>query len=440
MPPSPRSRHSALAGSTLPGCTALLAALAAAIFLAVLAGIGCSRDHNSAKPAPDIRAAREIPEAYAQQVGELVQGNTAFALDLYGELKAQTGNLFFSPYSISTAMGMIWAGARGETEAQIAQVFHYPYGQDALHQTFGELQRSLDTGIGYDLYRLDIANRLWGQTGYPWSEPFLEITRVDYGAELVEADIQHDQETVRQAVNTWASERTAGKIPELLQPGLITPLTRLILANAIYFKGTWVSRFDTGQTRTQSFRLSSAQSVDVPMMHQTGKFGHLSRNGLSILELPYNGQDIAMVVLLPDDVDGLPALEAALTPDEIAGWLADLATEKVVVALPRFTFCSKGSLAGPLSAMGMPLVFSETDADLTGMATAEYLYLQFLVHEAFVAVDEEGTEAAAATAGGTGTTSAPPNDFIADHPFLFLIRDRVTGSVLFMGRVADPRG
>jgi serine protease inhibitor len=401
---------------------------------------GCSKDHNSSKPSPDIRAARQIPEANAQQVEQLVQGNAAFALDLYAELKTSAGNLFFSPYSMSTAMGMIWAGARGETETEIAQVFHFPYGQDALHQTFGELQRSLDTGIGYDLYRLDIANRLWGQTGYPWNEPFLEITRVDYGAELVEADIEPDQESVRQAINTWVSERTAAKIPELVPEGLITPLTRLVLVNAIYFKGTWVSRFDAAQTQTRTFHVSGAQSVDVPMMHQTGQFGYLFREGVSVIELPYTGQDIAMVVLLPDAADGLAALEAMLTPENLAGWLDDLsattATAEVAVSLPRFTFRWKASLAEPLIAMGMPLVFSPEGADLTGMAPRN-LYLQFFIHEAFVAVDEEGTEAAAATAGGVGEVSMPP-EFTADHPFLFLIRDRVTGSVLFLGRVVNP--
>jgi len=419
----------------------LLALLAAALWVlpAVFMGTGCASDHNSAKPSPDIRAARQIPAAYAAQVEQLVQGNTAFALDLYAALKAEPGNLFFSPYSISTAMGMIWAGARGQTEAEIAQVFHFPFGQDALHQTFGELQGSLDTGVGFDLYRLDIANRLWGQAGYPWNAPFLEITRVEYGAELVEADIERSPEAARQAVNTWVSEQTAGKIPELLQPGTITPLTRLVLANAIYFKGTWVAQFDPSQTRTEPFHLSGTQSVGVPMMHQTDEFGFLWRDGVSVLELPYTGQDIAMLVLLPDAVDGLPALEAALTPEQLAEWLSGLTTTKVAVTLPRFTFRWNASLKAPLIAMGMPSVFSENDADLTGMATAEYLFLQFLVHEAFVAVDEEGTEAAAATAGGVGTVSAPPQ-FVADHPFLFLIRDRVTGSVLFIGRVADPRG
>ena len=429
--PRPRLSHpGSYRGSLLLGLAALL--------LATLVATGCSSDDKSATPSPDIRAARQVPAAYAEQVDQLVQGNTAFALDLYNQLKDEEGNLFFSPYSISTAMGMIWAGARGETETEIAQVFHFPYGQDALHQTFGELQHSLDTGIGYDLYRLDIANRLWGQTGYPWNAPFLDITRVEYGAELVQSNIMSDPDAARLAVNTWVNETTAGKIPELLQAGTVTNLTRLILANAIYFKGKWVTRFDASKTRTEPFTLSNMQSVDVPMMSQTDEFPFAERDGVLLLEMPYTGQDIAMVLLLPFTID-LPALEAALTPENLSAWLDGLVTMKVAVAVPRFTFRWKSSLKEPLSEMGMPRVFSETDADLTGMATAEYLYLQFLVHEAFVAVDEEGTEAAAATAGGAGTVSAPPS-FVADHPFLFLIRDRVTGSILFMGRVADPRG
>lgn len=439
MPRTSWSLSRSCHGSPILGLAGSLLIILAGLLPTVLAATGCSSDEKSAKPLPDIRAARQVPAAYAEQVDQLVQGNTAFALDLYNHLKDQDGNLFLSPYSISTAMGMIWAGARGETEAEIAQVFHFPYGQDALHQIFGELQGSLDTGIGYDLYRLDIANRLWGQTGYPWNTPFLEATRVDYGAELVQTDIRDDPEAARLVVNAWVTERTEGKIPELLQAGIVTDLTRLILANAIYFKGTWVTRFDDAQTRTEPFWLSPTQSVDVPIMHQTGSFLFSHRDGVRILELPYTGQDIAMVVLLPDDAGGLSALETALAPQQLEAWLEGLTATEVGVALPRFTFRWKSSLAEPLIEMGMPRVFSEFDADLSGMATVEYLYLQFLVHEAFVAVDEEGTEAAAATAGGAGTTSVPP-EFIADHPFLFMIRDRVTGSILFLGRVADPRG
>ncbi len=436
----PRSRwYRPLPGRRAPAIALKASLPAALVLLGILAAPGCSKDDNGTEPPPDIRAARQVSAAYAEQVDQLVQGNTAFALDLYDQLKDEPGNLFFSPYSISTAMGMIWAGARGETETEIAQVFHFPYGQDALHQTFGELQRSLDTGIGYDLYRLDIANQLWGQTGYPWNAPFLEITRVDYGAELAQRDIASDPEATRLAVNAWVNEKTEGKIPEVLQPGIIDDLVRLVLANAIYFKGTWVTRFDASKTRTEPFWLSSTQSVDVPIMYQTEEFPHAYRDGVSILELPYTGQDIAMVVLLPSAAGGVQALEALLTPERLAAWLDALATDEIWVGLPRFTFRWKSSLKEPLSAMGMPRVFSDTDADLTGMATAEYLFLHFLVHEAFVAVDEEGTEAAAATVGGAGTTSAPP-EFVADRPFLFLIRDRVTGSILFMGRVVDPRG
>ncbi|MCK4303355.1 MAG: serpin family protein [Candidatus Eisenbacteria sp.] len=398
--------------------------------------LGCS-DDKTTNPDPDIRTVRQIPEEFQDDVVLLVEGNNEFALKLYDELSSQNGNMFFSPFSISTALAMIWAGARTQTEEEIAQVLHFPFDQEQLHPIFGALQQSLDTGIGYDLYQLKIANRLWGCTGYPWLEPFLEITRSDYGAELEQLDFSANPEAARLRINQWVSEKTAGRIPDILAPGLLDPLTRLVLANAIYFKGDWVSCFDRKRTEIEPFWTTPDASVDVAMMQQTERFPLCTVPSMSILELPYVGQDLSMVILLPEQVDGLCALEAELTLQKLTSWIDALHEQEVDVKLPRFTFSSKFNLVDHMSAMGMPSAFNPLAADLSGMATMEELYLSFLVHEAFVLVNEEGTEAAAATAGGVAGTSAPAV-FVADHPFIFLIRDRVTGSILFMGRMIDP--
>ncbi len=414
-----------------------------AVLLPALGVAGCSKDDDPVSPPPDLRQARQIPAEFAQEAESLVEGNNAFAVDLYHQLSGQDGNLILSPFSASSMLAMLWAGARGETESQMQTTLRFPYSQDLLHQTFGALQRSLDTGMSASLYELRIANRLWGQNGYPWLEPFLETTRLEYDAELAEVDFEMDAGGATETINNWVNEKTAGKIPELLAPGLVNSLTRLVLTNAIYFKGDWVSQFDPEDTRDEDFRTAGGQSISVPMMRQKQEFLHGALQDAQIVELPYVGQDISMVVILPNAVDGLPALEASLTAEDLTSWLETLQETEVDLWLPRFTFSKRTDLKPVLIAMGMTSAFDPLTADLTGMALGGQpgvndLYVHFVVQEAFILVNEEGTEAAAATAGGVGPTSYEPAVFHADHPFLFLIRDRVTGSILFMGRVVNP--
>jgi serpin B len=410
----------------------------------IVVALSCRGGHSTpadpVTPHVDPFTERAVPADLAGEVARVVDANSRFAFDIYRVVRETPGNLFLSPYSISTAFAMVYAGARGETEAEIARVFHFDALQDSLHAAFGALQGSLDRGVNLGGYEVRVANRLWGQNGQPFRQPFLDVTREDYGAEMEVVDFARDPESVRAHINGWVLDRTAGRIEDLFPPRSITESTRLVLANAIYFKGKWQHPFDPADTHASEFTLSSGQRVPVPTMHMLDTLALAQPNGLSVLALPYGGGDLDMLLLLPASADGLEALEASLSLESLDDWSWRLATTPVEVALPRFGFTSEFSLIDPLSRMGMPVAFGG-DADFTGIRETGGLGITGAMHKAFVQVNEEGTEAAAATGVVVGETSAPvwPR-FIADHPFLFLIRDRVTGSLLFLGRVADPRG
>jgi len=374
-------------------------------------------------------------------------GNNAFALDLYGKLSEQEGNLFFSPYSISTALAMTYAGARGNTAAQMAEVMHFNLPQEWLHPAFGTLILYLQVRQQQEGgYELAVANALWGQKGYPWLNEFLELTRENYGAglRLQEVDFAGDTEGARQTINDWVEEETREKILELLQEGDINVETALVLTNAIYFKGDWASRFKENRTRPGPFTLSDGSKVEVPMMHQTEEFGYMETDGLQALELPYAGEELSMLVLLPREIEGLAELEESLTVVKLDEWLGALREREVDVYLPRFKMVSRFELSEVLKALGMTDAFDPQNADFTGMMAPRDiegpLWISMVIHKAFVDVNEEGTEAAAATAVIMQGLDGPeePAIFRADHPFLFLIRDNASGSILFMGRVIDP--
>jgi serpin B len=381
---------------------------------------------------------RQIPAELQADLAPVVEANTAFALSLYARLKEREGNLFFSPYSISTALAMTWAGARDTTEQEMARILNFLLPQDRIHPIFGALQQSLERGTGLGGYRLSIANRLWGQQGYPWLPPFLDLTRTQYEAELAALDFAGNPETCRQTINAWVLEKTAGKIEELLPPGILDATTKLVLTNAIYFKGQWESRFDPHETHDGAFTLLSGQTIQVPTMRQEGEFGLGNTTTASILVLPYAGLDLSMVFLLPHEANGLAALEAQLTPGNLNALLGAVRPSTVVVHLPRFRTTSEFALKPTLAEMGMVSAFNPSTADLSGMDGRRDLFITAVVHKGYVEVNEEGTEAAAATGVIVGPTSAGPF-FAADHPFVFLIRDSVTGSILFLGRIVDPR-
>lgn len=375
---------------------------------------------------------------------ETVRGNNQFALELYGKLREEKGNLFFSPYSISTALGMTYAGAKGDTAEEMAKTLHFALPSDKLHPTFAAIGKALNSGDPKRGYRLSVANRLWGQRGYHFLPGFLALTRESYGAELAPVDFARQTEQSRRAINAWVEEKTQGKIKDLLQPGDLGAMTRLVLTNAIYFKGRWSSPFDKGATKEAPFHASANQDVRVPTMHRTSGLAYWAGDGLKLVALPYGQGDLSMVILLPDQVDGLEALEARLTEKNLAKWLGGLRQNQVNVSLPRFAMTARFKLAEVLKAMGMKRAFSPGQSDFTGISTKGDLVLSDVIHQAFVDVNEEGTEAAAATAvvmrGAPSPIPPPPVEFRADHPFVFLIRDNATGSLLFVGRVTSPQG
>jgi serpin B len=367
-------------------------------------------------------------------------GNNKFALELYQKLQSQQGNLFLSPYSISTALAMTSAGARGQTEKQMAQTLCFgPVKNEQFHETFGKIIKQLNASGAKGGYELTVANALWGQKDYKFLPDFLTLVRENYGGDLRQVDFVKQTEEARKTINAWVESKTKDKIKELIKPGTLDSMTRLVLTNAIYFKGKWESPFKPERTQDSPFVLPDGQKVNVPTMSQTGKFGYMETNDIWVLEMPYVNNDLSMVVLLPKKVDGVKDLEKGLTSDVIAGWTAQLRKQEVQVFFPRFKMTSEFELAKVFSAMGMPDAFSP-QADFSGMTGSRDLYISHVVHKAYVDVNEEGTEAAAATAVIMSKTSmpAPPLVFKADHPFIFLIRDNQTGSILFLGRLANP--
>jgi len=368
----------------------------------------------------------------------VVSGNTEFALDLYARLCTEEGNLFISPYSISTALAMTYAGARGDTAAQMADVLHFSLDQERLHPACAALASSVKAAGDGQSCTLHLANALWGQQSYGFLDEFIELNRKHYGAGFREVDFVKAPEQARQTINAWVSEQTQQIIEELLQKGDLDSADVLVLTNAIYFKGDWASRFDRKLTRETPFQISKTEQAVVPMMRQSRKFPFGVTDKLSVLELPYIGDRLSMVILLPNQIDGLAAIEASLNKANLERWLGQLRPQTVRIALPRFKLDFRTDLAKTLQAMGMTDAFGGAKADFSGMTGRRDLFIGMVIHQAQVEVNEEGTEAAAATAVKMKRTSVPAA-FVADHPFLFLIRDKQTGSILFMGRVVNPK-
>lgn len=376
----------------------------------------------------------------APDAAALVAGNSAFACDLYQKLRVSEGNLFFSPYSVSAALAMTYAGARGETESQMAKTLRFSMNQD-VHPAFAELAASLATLQKAGSVRLVIANSLWPQKSYPFLETYLTLIRKNYGVAITPLDFKADVEGARNTINAWVEKETQKKIKNLVPPGILDPLTRLVLVNAIYFRGKWQHPFTAQATRDAPFRLAKDNDVPVPMMTQQQKFRHADLESLAVLELPYAGNELSMLILLPKEIEGLKQLEAGLSPEKINIWKSRMSVKEVNVFLPRFRMTCAFRLDNALVALGMPDAFSESKADFSGMdGRPNWLYIGVVLHKAFVDVNEEGTEAAAATAVvmKEKMMATPPVMFRADHPFLFLIQEKQTGSILFMGRMADP--
>jgi serpin B len=384
------------------------------------------------------------PNANASDLATLADGNSKFAFDLYQVVSHQGGNLFYSPYSISLALAMTYAGARGETEQQMADTLHFALQQDRLHPAFNSLDLALASrgegakGKDDKGFRLHIVNAIWGQKDYQFLPEFLDVLAENYGAGLRLLDFVREPEPSRITINDWVSDQTEGKIKDLIPQGVIDALTRLVLTNAIYFNAAWLTPFDKELTSNGTFHLLEGGDVTVPMMRQSHSLGYATGDGYQAVELPYDGNELSMIVLLPDTgkfESVQNSLDAALAEHIVS----DLQSREVDLTLPKFQFESEFSLADTLAAMGMPAAFSG-DADFSAMTGNRELTITDVVHKAFVSVDEAGTEAAAATAVVVGLTAVPeqPVQVTVDRPFMFLIRDIQTGTILFIGRVVNP--
>ncbi len=385
-------------------------------------------------------AALSGPVIGADQSAAVVGGNESFALDLYANLRSRENNLFFSPHSISTALAMTYGGARGETAAQMAKTLHFSLPQERLHSAFASLQQQLNDSATAKDFELSVANALWGQSGELFLDPFLSLTRQHYGAGFRETDFRRNAEAARKTINGWVEEQTKKRIENLIPQGAVDSSTRLVLTNAIYFKGKWAKEFSKTSTSNEPFHVAAAETIKAPTMRQKGDFRYGMNNGVQILELPYKGDRLAMVILLPETNDGLPALEKSLSRDRLNAWITQASFAEVDVSLPKFKMTCQFSLAENLIAMGMTNAFSRA-ADFSGINGKRDLSISAVLHKAFVDVNEEGTEAAAATAVIIRTTSIAVKKqavFRADHPFLFLIRDTRSGAILFLGRVVKP--
>jgi serpin B len=403
-------------------------------FLAFLPMLGAC---TAEPPPPRVidRAKIEITD----DVRDVAVHSNEFAFDLYERLRKTDGNLFFSPASVSTALAMTYAGAGGQTKEQMAQVLHVDAADERVHKGFGEMARILHSDG--ERYQLRMANRLWGLEGYPFRPAFLTLTREVYGAELAQVDF-NKPDNAAQSINDWIARQTEGKIGQLISREMMAPLTRLVLTNAIYFKAAWRDEFWKGATEEAHFHVSADEEINVPMMRQIEYFSYAETDDGQILELPYVGGDLSMVVVLPKQTDGLPKLEQTTMAGRLDEWIAGFESRRVEVFLPKFKIAWQLPLTDPLKSMGMASAFKD-DADFSGMSSVEHIKLSAVIHAAFVDVDEEGTEAAAATAVMLDGASKPPGEdkptvFNADHPFMFLIRDVRSGAILFLGRLANP--
>jgi serpin B len=393
-------------------------------------------------------AAAAAPALPTADQNALVQGGAAFALDLYGQLASRPGNLFFSPYSVSSALAMTYGGAAGQTAEQMAKTLHLDLPSPRLHAAFGALNQALNVGGQKGGYSLSVANALWGQRGSEFLAPFRDLVRTGYGAGLRVLDFRDDAEGARKTINDWVAVHTNGKIKDLIAPGVLDRLTRLVLTDAIYFKGDWEREFQRQRTSDQLFYVKPGQTIQAPLMTQVADFGYLEGEGFQAVEMVYRGGDVALVAFLPRERFGLAALEKGLSADSLRLWLGRLQDQRVAVHFPRFKMTEQFALAGQLQALGMLDAFS-SKADFSLMngkrpGDLEALSISDVIHKAFVEVNEQGTEAAAATAVVMKRAMAmrpgpPVPEFRADHPFLFLIRDRRSGAILFLGRVVEPR-
>jgi serpin B len=383
----------------------------------------------------------------AQETSTLVRGNNQFAFDLYQRLAKQDGNLFFSPYSISSCLGMVYAGARGETAAEIKGGLRYAATPAALPKSFSSLTKaltppneppSLQPGL-----ELEIANGLWAQKDHPFLAEYLRNIKENFDSEINQADFVTQAEPTGVKINGWVSDKTHEKIQNLISPGMINPSTRMVLVNAIYFKGGWKKPFQKELTHPVDFHLGKGKSVSVSLMNEEERVPYLETEQLQMISLPYAWGTASMVILLPKDPTQFNQIERELDSRKLESWIAQMSPEQVNIYLPKFKSTGRFQLKEALESLGMTRAFISGEADFSGMDGMRDLFISAVIHKAYIDVYEEGTEAAAATAvmmECMGMPVMPKKTFVfrADHPFIYLIRDNRTGSILFLGRMLNP--
>jgi serpin B len=404
---------------------------------ALVAVLGCRGGKPGAEPNPPEAAP---PVEWSADMQAISEGHNRFAFDLYAQLVAdekQKGkNVFFSPYSVHTALAMTATGAKGATRDQMVQALHLP-AAGATVLSAGDIGRYYNHPR--QNFELSVANALWGRKGFPWRAEWISAQNERFGAGFQEADFRNNPDAERERINKWVEEQTRNRIKELLLRDQITRDTTMVLTNAIYFKGKWVTQFDPAKTAPTTFHCADDSRVQVPMMHTSAKCGYAHVDDLSLVELPYQGGELSMVAVLPRLPDGLPAVEKKLSPEVLAKWLTELRDRSEInVSLPKFTIETRYELPPHLEALGMTDAFDRRKADFTGMSSVPPGYITDVAHKAFVEVNEEGTTAAAATAVVSGLAFVSLPSFYANHPFLFLIRDTKHGTILFLGRVEKP--
>jgi serpin B len=377
---------------------------------------------------------------YAQDLSSVVNANNQFAFELYSKYKSKEGNIFFSAYSLSSALAMTYEGARGQTADEIQSVFHFPKDDSLRRESFLKIYEQINKKD--KKYQLRTANALWAQKDYKFLAEYFNLIDQYYRGKVTNLDFISQTEQSRITINNWVEEQTDNKIRNLIPPGVLNEMTRLVLTNAIYFKGFWDKQFDKKETKEEDFRTSPGNTVKVQMMSLTGEeaeFNYTETERLQILELPYEGEELSMLILLPKG-DDLNALEESLNTENLSEWRNRLIEQRVEVYIPKFKFETKYFMAEDLKGMGMPTAFS-MNADFSGMTGKKDLFISQVIHQAFVEVNEEGTEAAAATAVVWKGLSVRPKSikiFKADHPFIFVIQEKETGDILFLGRVTNP--
>lgn len=414
------------------------------LVLTIVVGVLRFKNIDFSDPTDFLTSLVNDTQLIPQEFDTVVGANNQFAFDLYSEYRSEKGNIFFSPYSISTALTMTYEGARGKTAEEMQEVLRIPKSDEKRRLESAKIYDQMNKGNKE--YKLSTANALWAQKDYQFLEEYINNVEEYYGGKTTNLDFIRETEKSRVTINDWVENQTNNKIKNLIPKGAVNSITRLVLTNAIYFKGAWVLQFNEKDTKDENFKTNSGKTVKVPMMKLTGddaEFNYVKADKVQVLELPYDGEDLSMLLILPEEGD-LKKLERSISVKKLSEWKGALKKQRVDIYIPKFKFETKYFMAETLKKMGMPMAFKWPGADFSGMDGTKDLYIDNVIHQAFVEVNEEGTEAAAATAvimgwGSVGDVEGPVIPiFRADHPFIFIIQQKETGNILFMGRVSDP--